>query len=280
VTGSANQPTHPARNHFSPSERQRVLGRLLDALRQDPQLTGVLVVGSGAEGFDDAYSDIDLCVVLARAEEVRPAFQAWGVRFQQLLPVFYAGESARGPGSTLWVLLLDNFLEIDAGFLSLDALEARWGRWHTVVDRVGQIEPQMQRSRAHRSGPHLPLVYERLVGWTWHYVIHATVAAQRGQAWQALYELEQIRQRTIVLRGTRAGVETKRYRHVDRLPAAFLADVQRTLVADLSRPARMRAIRQATACFYDEARQWDELLGRDLAHRFDRKLQEYLAFFE
>jgi hypothetical protein len=80
-------------NHYSPTERQDIPDQLLAALRKDQNITGVLIVGSGAEGFDDVYSDIDLCAVIAQARDVHPTFQEWGEKLNQLLPVFYCGRS-------------------------------------------------------------------------------------------------------------------------------------------------------------------------------------------
>jgi len=270
----------PKQNHFTPAERQGILDQLLAALGEDPRVAGVLVVGSGAEGFEDVYSDVDLCVVIDQAQNVQPAFREWGEKFRASLPVFYCGESIRGPNSYLWVLLLDNFLEIDAGFLCLDDLSARRGRWKTAFDRSGKIEDIMRTSWANRTGPDLHESYGRRVNWVWHNVIHATIAAQRGQWWKALYELEQVRNQAIELRGLREGLETKRFRHVDRMSGEFLADVGQTLVARLGTAEIMRALRAATGCFFDEARRMDEMLELDLAGRFEGKMLEYLELFQ
>jgi predicted nucleotidyltransferase len=166
-------------DHFSLVERQRIVDTLLAALREDERVAGVLVVGSGSEGFEDIYSDVDLCVVIGQAEDVRPAFQEWGNKLEELLPVFCCGESVRGPNSYLWALLLDNFLEVDVGFLCLDDLYARRGRWKTVFDRSGRIEDIMHTSWANRAQPNYQEMYDRRVSWVWHYIIHATIAAQR-----------------------------------------------------------------------------------------------------
>lgn len=122
--------------------------------------------------------------------------------------------------------------------------------------------------------------YDRLVGWTWHNVIHAAISAQRGQLWKALHELEQVRDRTIELRGLREGVETKRLRHVDRLSPRFLDEIQASLPARLEQGEIMRALREMTNCFSAEAVHLDELLDRYLGSRFALKLGHYLALFK
>lgn len=212
--------------HYSPAEREAILKRLLTALRSDQRIVGLLVVGSGAEGFADVYSDIDLCAVTTSADDVRPAFQEWGVKIREMLPVFHSFESVRGANIYLWILLLENFLEIDLCFLCLDDLEARRNRWKTVFDRSGKIEGIMQSSWENRPKPNLEETYRYRLGSIWHYISYAAVAVQRDQPWRSIYEIEQIRNQTIELRGLREELETKRFRHVDQMSADFLAELE------------------------------------------------------
>jgi hypothetical protein len=95
--------------------------------------------------------------------------------------------------------------------------------------------------------------------------------------WKALYELGQIRNQAIKLRGLRAGLETKRFRHVDQLPPEFLSYMEPTLPCSLEPTEIIKALREATARFFDEARSWGEMLDRDLVTRFEHKLTDYLA---
>lgn len=266
--------------HFSPAERQSILGRLLTAMAQDDRIRGVLVVGSGATGFADAYSDIDLCVVVERPEEVRGVFEAWGRKLRQLLRIFFAGESVRGENVFLWVLLLDNFLELDISFQCLDDLEARRGHWTTAFDRSGRIEAILKASWARRKAPDVQTAYDRIVSWAWHYVMRAAMATQRGELWRALWELEQVRSQAIELRGLRTGLDTKRFRSVDRMAPSFLSAMERTLVVELTRAEILRALREATTSLFAEAEELDAILGCDLGERFGPKLRRYLQLLE
>lgn len=59
---------------FSPKDREHVLITVLDKLKSDERLAGVIVVGSGAIGFEDVFSDIDLCVVVEKGENLMAVF--------------------------------------------------------------------------------------------------------------------------------------------------------------------------------------------------------------
>ena len=265
--------------HYSPATREATLNRLLAALQNDKRLSGLLIVGSGAEGFEDAHSDIDLCAVTTSADDVRPAFQEWGVKIHDMLPVFHSLESPRAPNVYLWVFLLENFLEIDLCFLCLDDLRATRNRWKTVFDRSGKIEGILQSTWENRPQPNLEEAYRSRLGSIWHCIKHATIAVQRQQPWRAIYELELIRNRTVELRGLREELETKRFRHVDQMSKDFLIEIERTLVLSLNEVDIMDALKAATTCFFREARRYDRILNLDLAESFEAKMKVYLKLF-
>ncbi len=271
--------TYQTDTHYSPAIREATLDCLLTALQNDKRLAGLLIVGSGAEGFEDAHSDIDLCAVTTLADDVRPAFREWGIKIHEMLPVFHSLESPRAPNVYLWVFLLENFLEIDLCFLCLDDLRATRDRWKTVFDHSGKIESIMQSSWENRPTPDLEEAYRSRLSSIWHCIKHATIAVQRQQPWRAIFELELIRNRTIELRGLRDELETKRFRHVDQMSEDFLIGIEGTLVLSLSEVDIMNALKTATTCFFHEARHYDEILNLQLAESFEMKVKTYLELF-
>ena len=267
-------------SHYSPATREAILDRLLAALQSDKRLAGLLVVGSGAEGFEDDHSDIDLCAVTTSVDDVRPAFQEWGMKIREMLPMFHSLESPRAPNVYLWVFLLENFLEIDLCFLCLDDLRATRKRWKTVFDRSQRIENIMLSTWENRPKPNLEEAYRSRISSIWHCIKHAAIAVRRDQPWRAIFELELIRDRTIELRGLREELETKRFRHVDQMPEDFLVGIEQTLVLSLKDTDIMNALKAATACFFREARQYDKILNLELAERLETKMKTYLERFE
>jgi predicted nucleotidyltransferase len=264
---------------FSPEERQSVLDRILLALRSDSRIAGVLIVGSGAGGFEDRYSDIDLSVVVAEEDEVLPVFGEWRGWIEQLFPIVHRFEITYGPSNYLHGFLLDGYLELNIGFLCLANLSARRERWEVAFDRSGKIEGIMQSSWAERPQTDIRAAYLRRLNSIWHYIIQVAVALERGQPWRALHELEQIRNRTVELAGLRRGLETRHFRQVDRMPEEFLAELKETLVSTTDSADIMRALKVAAASSFREARVLDEMLGLDVARGLEFKMQEYLGLF-
>lgn len=262
---------------FSPQERQEVLDRTLVALRTDDRIAGVVIVGSGAVGFEDDYSDIDLAVVVAEEEDTLPVFRDWKPRIEALLPVIHSFETIYGPNSYLHGFLFEGFLELNLGFVCLANLFAKRARWQVAFDRSGKIENIMRSSWEQRAGPDAQAAYLSRLNSIWHYIIQVVIALKRGHPWRALHELEQIRSRVVELAGLRLGLETKHFRHVDQIPEEFLAELERTLVCSLAPADILRALKATTACFFREARELDNALSLDVAADLEARMQEYIA---
>lgn len=271
----------PKKTHlFSSEERQEVPDRILIALRTDDRIAGVLIVGSGAIGFEDSYSDIDLSVVVAAEKDVFPVFREWKEQIENLFPVIHCFETTYGLNNYLYGFLLDGFLELDIGFLCLANLFAKRERWNIAFDRSGKIENIMLSSWENRPHPDIQADYFSRINSIWHYITHVVIALKRSQPWKALHYLEVIRNRTVELAGLRNGLETRHFRQVDQMPDEFLVELQKTLVSSTNTAEIMRALKATTTCFFREARGLDKMLGCNVASDLELKMQEYFGLFE
>ena len=110
-----------AKTHLcTPEERRTVLRSIEDALKTDPRIAGVVLVGSGAVGFQDEFSDIDLSVVVRRMQDIEPVFREWGTRSAGRCP--WLATSKRGTHRTIcsgascwkatWRSIWDSFASI------------------------------------------------------------------------------------------------------------------------------------------------------------------------
>jgi len=263
-------------SHFTAESRQKTLDSVLEALEADERVIGVIVVGSGAAGFDDDLSDIDLCVV-ASDEDAESVFRDWRGRFEGLLPVVHCSEVIYGPGSYLYALLLDGFLELDAGFMALGKLSAKRERWRVAFDRSGRIEEIMRRTWAERREPDMRTEYLRRADGIWHMIMQIGQAIRRGHKWRAVNYIEMIRSRTVELAGLRLGLNAGHYRQVHGMPAEFLDALQATLPTSTDDAELLRAWEAAVICFFQEARPCDATLGTDLADSLEPKMHEFIA---
>ena len=264
---------------FSPAWREHVLDRTLSLLEADARIAGAIIVGSGAVGFEDKYSDIDLCVVIAEEHDAVAVFQSWRQIIEQSLPVIHCFEAVYGKGSYLWGFLLEGFLEMDVGFVDFDNLSARRPRWKIAFDRSGKIEAIMRSTSREISPPTIEKEYLRLVNSIWHFVIHVAVALERGQPLRALHYLEALRNRTVELAGLRLGLDTGHFRQVDEMPQDILSGLEPTLPLSIAAPEIMRALRAATECFFREAQALEANLGLEVGTKLNARMNECLKVF-
>ena len=68
------------------TNRNAMLRRLGDALRDDERLAGMVLVGSGAYGFRVDESDIDIVAPVLAEHDATAVFQEWKQRIRTVLP--------------------------------------------------------------------------------------------------------------------------------------------------------------------------------------------------
>ena len=261
---------------FTHGERQRVLDTLLDALKDDGRIAGALVVGSGAVGFKDDFSDVDLAVVIASEADVEPVFRDWDGKIRALFPVVTRFETHYGPNAFLYGFLLENFLELDIGFVCLNNLVARRPHWQIAFDRSGKIQSIMEASLVNKFEPKAPDYYQHYLNSVWHYIMHSAICVRRKQSWRAVYYLGMVRQQTLELAGLRLGLETKNFRQVDQLPSDILLPLQQSFPSELNPEKIMHAIQTASQCFFNEVAAGTGQSDNILTNRLQNKMQLFL----
>ena len=238
---------------FTPMDRARVLDLLLAQLAQDERIAATIVVGSGAHGFLDERSDIDLAAVVADGRVVREVWDDWRRRVRGLLTIWGCSEVTYNSESYLLALMVEGYLEVDLGFIGMAGVVAKRAEWRVAFDRTGYVEATMRQSWEGRPA-HDPKTFLSRHLDIWHYLIRAVVALQRGQQWAAVHELEVIRTRAIELACLRCRLDSRHFRAVNALPEGTLALLEKTLPADTSQATIARAIRAAADAFFSEAK--------------------------
>lgn len=264
-------------NLFSEGQRRDCFNSILENLQLDMRIIGVIRIGSGVIGYIDRFSDLDFCVIVNSENELEKASNEWKEKFERLLPVIEYMVIKREKSNFLHIMMLENFLEINMGFVVLDRLRALKNRWEVMYDRSGQIEDIMRstwESKLQDDQTKLCSRYLKLLE-VWYYFIHAMIAIKRQMPWRALDELDEIRKYIIALRGLRENLVTKRNREVDQMPVSFLNEVVLTLVDTPDLVKITIALKNALKCFYKEAEYFDQLLGIAYSFEWKCRLNEY-----
>jgi predicted nucleotidyltransferase len=215
---------------FTPDERDEIARRLLELLREDERVASAELSGSGATGYTDRWSDLDIVVRAAEGADHRKLADSWSAKLYEHFPVVhdfgvtFDVEHVRG-------FLLENYLEIDLGF----------------QPAAGRTDPETW------CGP-MP---QAEAGFTWHDVLHAGIAIRRGHRWRAGYYVGLLRWRTIQLAAVRHGVDTSEFKGVDDLPAELLAELELAVPSGLTTDELTRALRAVIPLFFAQLRTFD-----------------------
>ena len=257
---------------FTPEERSDILKRLIAEAKADDRIAGSMLLGSGAEGFLDRYSDIDFCAVVVNEDAIEAVYKDWGERLCTLFDIFKSDDNQH---RFLWVLLLNNFLEVDFSVKGLSTLRATASRWKVLYDKTDRINETMCSTWETRNIPDKRDFYLSRLNSIWYFVIRTVIDIKRGRLWKAWHGIEEIRQKTCELRGLREGVAARRFLEVDQLSKNFLAGIEETLIVRLDPKELRRALTAASELFFREAQHFDAELGLHESKRMQEKVEQY-----
>jgi predicted nucleotidyltransferase len=260
---------------YSSADRASVQSTLIDRFARDERVEGVLVVGSGAHGFADEYSDLDLGVIMRTGDPAAFALE-WAARLESELPVVHRFGDDRGEAGYVIGLLLENFLEVDIGFLRIDQMAERGMPWAIAFDRSGAVE-RRQRSLEPASED-AEQAYRRTVDGIWHWITHARVAIARGRVLLALTDLDEVRMGILRVAAIRLGISNRK--DVDRLPREVRDRVEESLPRSLEPQELARALGASAHAFFAEARALEADLDLDIATRLEPVVNQYLDQFD
>jgi predicted nucleotidyltransferase len=263
-------------NYFTGSERENVLDLIASEAAAESRFVGCVLVGSGAVGFADQYSDIDIVIVAASSVDVHEISEAWKKRLLGLLPVLGYARSIRAERVILHNFYLTNYLEINNSIVPLDVLTARGERYKVLWDRTGTIQQRLDESWAKTKVAKFdgsPELLRTRQAEIWHFVNHAYVALQRGQVWSAISDIEEIRRQIIEMHAGSLGLESKRNRDVDEMEPWFKAKIADLLCGETSVDLLSKKLKTATSLFFDEIRA--AIRSRDLVND-DEKMEAAL----
>lgn len=176
--------------------RQAMLARILAAARRDERILGVLDYGSSSEGRADAWSDLDLALVLG--DEAFDTFQqGWRDWAARLGPLLLAYEGGVGHPWTVYDAP-DVPLRVDFAFHRASRTEviATWPNAPLSVEAMvlldktgGRLAALAARLVGQPLGPPSEAVtFAKVAGDFWYYLLRLYARLQRGHEWAARHD--------------------------------------------------------------------------------------------
>lgn len=238
-----------------PDSRSRLRDSLVDLARHDEDVVGAALVGSAARGAEDEWSDIDLVLQLSPDAD-EPAVVD---RFTQWI------DAEEGTADTLDVMaggvryrvfLLRSSLQVDISFWPHDEFRATTSEGFQLI--FGSANPPTRPAE-----PDL----NRTIGMGWLYALHARSALARGNLWQAVTMVDDLRNQILALACARHGLNAWHGREIDRLPADELAAMARARPTEVTREAIAASLHISIELFLTEITRHDASRAERLLER-------------
>jgi predicted nucleotidyltransferase len=182
---------HEERDQNLQKERDVLLDRMITSLKDKPDVIGIFLGGSLANGNEDAYSDIDLRVVV---EDDKLAYY---IENKQKVPrewgnvLFYEDIY---PKSQYTIAHYDSFVKVDLFFYtSSNLLPSIWLKGIKIIyDRKGFISKVLQESESMEYA----VTQQQVLNWrgkVFAYIHEIYRRAMRGEYYYALTNLNSLR---------------------------------------------------------------------------------------
>ena len=236
---------------FTATDRTQLRDALIAAAHADPDVVGAALVGSVATGCEDAWSDIDLVLQIARDTDPDDVAARWTDRLYREGAADHLDVVA---GGVLYrVFLLASSLQVDLSFWPEDEFRGTEPGFELLF---GTPQPA--------TTPRTPEV-PHLVGMAWLYALHARSAIARSRTWQAVMMLDHLRDQLLALACVRFDLNPHHGREADRLPAAFLTGLTTARATSITRAELTRSQRALLDLFAAEVREHDPALATRLS---------------
>lgn len=224
---------------YSANERQQLLNQILTFVKDNHEFECLLQIGSGAEGFTDIYSDIDLMAGCLDSSSVESANRKLSSFFSNMDAIYLDfrkwGNSVLGI-SAYWV----NGLSVDLSFMPTSEIPIRskcwkmlWAVDDEIVDTLSAKTSQLNDSR---------MIVNKQLHHSFFFAIRKIeVAIRRSNYIYADMVLGEARQLLLLVEAMIEGKKLHQFKAYHTLSQRFLISLQETYPKELDKEEIIRA---------------------------------------
>lgn len=243
-----------------PAPHSAFLASTIEHLAADPRIVGLAVGGSYLAGTMDAFSDLDLVIVVdpAHNDQVLAERRTIAESLGTLLAAF-VGDHVGEP-RLLICLYDDPILHVDLKFVKTPDLSDRVEDPSVAWERDGLVTAALSKGEARYPQPDRQWIEDRF--WVWVHYMAGKIG--RGELFEVIDGLGFLRSRILgPLALVRAGERPMGVRKIERFAPDIARDLEKTLATHEARSCA-DALR-ATVALYRELRSPSDLVLREAA---------------
>ena len=202
------------------NDRAGLLAELEKIARTTHSIEGVVVVGSGAQGFTDDLSDLDVVLVVDPTEGFQAVVESMAAHFVTKPQTLAWSKFKHHDEVYVLCFLFDNMLELDLGIWSLSRLFASKPDWVVSFAKSEKIANKLRSTPEPQAEPRKTA--EDLKRSLWINARATVVAIRRKQFLKAAATINSIRSNAVRLVGEMNGFTSDYERKVESLDDPFV----------------------------------------------------------
>ena len=247
---------------YTEMDREQLLDDLRALAEGMARVQGMVLVGSGAYGYRDRYSDLDVVVVVEQSSSVSAVHDALISALELERPVLKHKVYRHEPDIFVSCLLFPGYLELDLGVWSLTKLRATKGHWTVVFDRRAPAIDERLHHTEPSSLPNLQETARESMTYMWQFIRGALAASARGNQIKAFKEMEYLRDKVAELAALREGIQHDVAKELGRIQSSVIERLQATYEGSMDQAGSMARLRTLVELYCDVI---SEILGPEVA---------------
>ena len=240
---------------FTIETREKILNDVVDYAYSLQEVVAVLVIGSGAIGFKDNLSDIDLSIIVSQSlDEVMDCVKKY-IESNFTLLISLEDKEKRH----MQVFFTDEMLELDVGYQRQAEAQVTKPAWIVMKDKTDTLESilaqQWNKKIIEKEKIKDSLCKKQkdvLDEFVWHYLYIAIKSIKRNEVFRAIKEMEHARNLLIETLCMHYGIASdRRFKGVDDLPLDVKEKLVMTYPVEMNQTALNKALKNLIMFVYE-----------------------------
>lgn len=240
---------------YTEQDRDNLLSQVVEFIAGNPLFEGLVQIGSGANGYRDIYSDIDLMVGCFNKDGIPLAENSLISMFHTFGAIYI--DRRRWSDMVLELSAYwDNGLSIDLSFMPTEEIPIRSRRWAILLSKTTEFTNAIQ-SKAADLGKQQPVLLNNDICHKFLYALRrCEIATKRCEYIFADMMLAEARQYLLTMEAARCGKDLHQFKAYNSLPSEFIEKLEFTYPMTRNTEGIVDTTNNLLALFLDVVEGW------------------------
>ena len=213
---------------YTVQDRSELLNELVEKAKNIKEVQGFILVGSGAKGFRDEYSDLDVLVVVEESVDVEKVHDNLLKFMEKNYKILKSKIYKHEEDIFVTCFFLDNYLELDLGVWSYNKLKATKPHWRILFDNKDNIKEKLQQSLKKHDTPEANEIANYSLTYIWQFIQGTVVELKRSNLIKAIKNLDVFRDDIIKILCVKNGIYYDYDKNINSINSEFVQRLKET----------------------------------------------------